>query len=108
MTRWIHVLVAALGASSIASAQAGELWSPNVKITGVYPHGTGFTVYTEYVNAAFSTCGGNRYSVSLSNPNYKALVATLLVAASSGKSIQMHFDSDAPTCEPVFDRFIMS
>jgi hypothetical protein len=104
LTTCCFVMLAGVCSQSLAV----ELWSPATRLSGIYPHDGGYTVYTEYANPSLSVCGGNRFSIALSNPNYKALAATMLYAFAADKTIQMHFNDQQATCEPIIDRFIMS
>ena len=89
-----------------ALSHAAEFWSDKTTITQLYPHGAGFTFIVQY-SSTLSTCGGNRWALSLANPNYKALAASLMLAYSLGQQIQIHVNDQPASCEPEVDRFIV-
>jgi hypothetical protein len=101
--RWIS----ALGLLCIAAspARAAEFWSDTTTVTALYPHGAGMTFHTGYTNP-ISTCGTNRWLLHSASPNYKVLVATLLMAHAQGLRVTFVVKDQAPTCEPEIDRFI--
>lgn len=96
--------VAVLGGAG--SSGAAEIWSTPATILQLYPLDTGLIVYTDYTNP-LSTCGSNRWLVSASGPNYKVLVAAMLLAYSQGQKVQLHLNDQPPACEPVVDRFLV-
>lgn len=91
-----------------SNSQAGEFWSGKTNIKTLYPSDTGYVFNVNYSNS-LSTCdGGSRFSISLTSPNYQALVSTLMAAFFSGKEISIHvYDNQGTSCSPALDRFIV-
>ncbi|MEO8298798.1 MAG: hypothetical protein ABI574_13425 [Burkholderiales bacterium] len=106
----ITIRLAYLVALTMATTQAGaqEMWSPSTKVAGLYPASDGFYFTTVYANTVVSTCdNGRRYMIALTNPNYKALIGSLMFAFGSDKTIYFHLPDSTPSCAPVVDRFQM-
>lgn len=98
---------AVLGLVSSPAAHAADFWSTPTLISQIYPHDAGLAFYVDYTNS-LSTCGGNRWVIQLSGPNYKVLAGALLVAYTQGQKIQIHVNDQPASCEPVVDRFIVT
>lgn len=100
-----RVAVAAFAALFASPAPAAEFWSDATTITQIYPHSAGMTFFVTYSNP-LSTCGGTRWLISSTHPNYKVLVGTLLLAHAQGLRITFHVNDQPATCEPEVDRFV--
>lgn len=99
-------LAAALAISALPAA-AADFWTGTTTITRIYPQATGGTAFlTAYSNSSVSTCdGGSRWLLPMAAPNYKAQVASLLLAFSQGLQVNLRVLDQAPSCMPEVDRF---
>jgi len=98
---------AALGLFSSPSSHAAEFWSDPTVVSQIYPHDGGLAFLVDYTNS-LSTCGGNRWALTISGPNYKVLAGALMLAYTQGQKIQFHVNDQPATCEPVVDRFTVT
>lgn len=98
-----------LGMLFTISAQA-DPWHGYTKITHIYPHYSGLNFMVDSPLPEISTCdGGRRFFISKSHPNYDTMVATLMIAFSSNKSVYLNLETrDSPTCAPSINRFMLS
>lgn len=87
--------------------QAEEFWSGKTNITTLYPTSQTYVFNVTYSNP-LSTCdNGTRFSIPPTNPNYTALVSTLVSAFMAGKQININVDSQSANCQPTINRFIV-
>ncbi|MFO1217583.1 MAG: hypothetical protein U1E89_04265 [Burkholderiaceae bacterium] len=102
----LYAIVLAVLFGAPSKGQAAEFWSDATALAQLYPFDGGVIFFSSYANP-MSTCGGTRWFIPTSLPNYKVLVATLMFATAQGSRIQFHVNDQPPSCEPVVDRFVV-
>jgi len=85
-----------------------EIWSGKTTITNLYPT-SGSYIFNVTFSNVLSTCDqGKRFSIHTTNPNYNALVSSLVAAFMAGKQINFNVnDSQGSSCYPEINRFIV-
>lgn len=88
--------------------QSTELWSGKTVITDLYPTSGQYIFNVSYSNPISICDNGTRFSISMSNPNYNALVSSLIAAFMAGKEINFNVqDAQGSGCSPEINRFII-
>ena len=86
-------------------------WVGFTKVTHLYPTSNSYIFLVEEKHPELSSCDlGRRFSIALDNPNYDALVSSLLLAFASGKEVYINVDGEGPnlpTCSPTINRFMV-
>lgn len=88
--------------------QSAEFWSGKTTITHLYPMSNMYVFNVTYSNP-LSTCdNGRRFSIDMANPNYNALVSSLVAAFMAGKEIDFNVDdAQGSGCAPSINRFFI-
>lgn len=106
--KWTKLMLVCTAILLPSISQAAEFWSGLTTITTLYPTPSNYIINVSYTNA-LSTCNnGSRFSIDITNPNYNALVSTLIAAFMAGKKINFNVDdSQGASCSPYINRFIV-
>lgn len=106
-----YVSKLSLGLSLLLSCgmASAEVWSDLTTISKLYPYASGgYAFNTPYANSTFSSCDyGTRWILLATQENYKAQVASLLLAFAAGKPIRMAIEELPASCEGRVNRFMV-
>ena len=106
--KFIKILLASALVSLPSICQPAEFWSGETTVTHLYPTSNMYVFNVTYANS-LSTCdNGRRFRIDMANPNYNALVSSLLAAFMAGKKINFNVDdAQGSSCEPSINRFFI-
>jgi hypothetical protein len=86
-------------------------WVGYTKVLNLYPTSTTYIFIVDAKHPELSSCDlGRRFSIALDNPNYDALVSTLLLAYASGKEVYINVngaDYNGAVCSPTINRLMV-